>query len=222
VAGQVGAAREGEQVARGRGRDALAEHPVVHVDARGHPVLLGAEVTADDDAPVPLAGPVPVLRRHPERAAGAVDDDGREVHELAPRDVLPQPAVAEGTRGERRPPRRLAADHGERADLRPAGLRFRLPVMHRQHDHRLPVADPAKQGAVTRHGHALRDHLMGGDWHRRPRPDLRTRSVERMPRPQREVLGRVLGENVEAGPFRGAVAQDDRAVPAAGVARRDR
>ena len=115
-------ARQADQVARGRRGHLLAEHPVIHVHAGRHPVLVGRHGTADDDAAVTAPGAHRVLRRHPVRAARAAADDRREVDDLAPVDVLPQPAVIERARAERRPVQRLAARQGEHPQLRSALL----------------------------------------------------------------------------------------------------
>jgi hypothetical protein len=207
-------------VGRRRGRDALAQHPVVHVDARWHPVLLRLQVPADHGAAVALAGPARVLRRHPGRSPGVAGDKGPEVDDLAPLDVLPQPPVVQRARCERRPPRQLAAHHREHSHLRPADERPRVPVIHRQQDRHLPVADPAKQRAVPRQRHALGDHPVAGDGHRRAQADLLALALAPVPRAQREVLARILGKDVKAGSFEAAVPQDDRTLPAAGIARR--
>src|SRR3984957_5100395 len=65
-------------------------------------------------------------------------------------------------------------------------------VAHGEQRRHLPVTHPAEQRAVTRHGHALGDDPVAGDRHRRTWPDLLALPVARAPRPQREMLGRVL------------------------------
>ena len=79
-AGQLHDVGPDQQLADGGSRDALAERPVIQVDASREPVFLSGQVAGDDDAPVAAPGVVvprvvvPGTRRvrggHPERPSG--------------------------------------------------------------------------------------------------------------------------------------------------------
>jgi oligopeptide/dipeptide ABC transporter ATP-binding protein len=175
--GEVGGAGEGEEVSRGGRGDALAEHPVIHVHAGGQPEIVGGHVPRDDDAAMPLGGAAGVLRGHPERVARRAGDDRTEIDELTPLEVIPEPTVVQRAHRERGPVQRVAADHRQRPDLRSRGPRaVRLPVVHRERDHRLPIADPAEQHPVARDRHSLGDHPVHGHGHRLNRPDFLVRA----------------------------------------------
>jgi 5-formyltetrahydrofolate cyclo-ligase len=223
-AGQVHDAGQHQETAGGRCLDALAQCPVVHVDAGRQPVLVVGQVLVNDDVPLAMPDAAPVRGRHPERAPVVPRDERDEVHDLAPPEVLPQPPVERAGR-ERRPVRqRAGAGHRHDPDLG-EGHRvipeFRQPAEHREHGGHLAVSQPAEQRAVTGNGHApgenLPDHAGNGFFG----ADFLVDPVGVAPGPEDEKAVFRLGEDVVRGSSGRAVHQDHGPVRAVRVVRGD-
>lgn len=183
--GQVHDAGQRQQAADGRRLNALAQRPVVHVDAGRQPVIVAGQVVPDDDAPLAVPD-VPAARGgHPERASGTPADKREDVHDLAPFDVLPEPPVVERAGRERRPLQQgTGAGHRHDPDLGdgdPGVPGSGVRAVHRQHHGDLAVGYPAEQRAVMRNRHAVVDQLVGDTGDQLSRPDLLVDPITAVP-----------------------------------------
>ncbi len=156
AARQVDDAGQREQLPGRQHRGALAQRPVIGVDAGRQPELVGAQPLGDDDAGAgparPRRSPSPPGTRN-TRPAWRVTSGPRSAS-WPPRDVLPQPAVVERARGQRRPLGGLAADQRHHQDAGDGGgviPWLGQPAVGGEHRPHLVAGHPAEQRAVPRH-----------------------------------------------------------------------
>src|SRR5690348_3979560 len=103
AAGQVNDAWQREQLPGRQHRGALAQRPVIGVDASREPEVVRAQPLGNHHAGTGRPPSGFAHARHPERPPYLLGEQRAEVCELAARDVLPKRAVVERARGQRRP-----------------------------------------------------------------------------------------------------------------------